>query len=144
MSVGGDAPLAPLVLVVDDEAILRLHAADTLEENGFRVVEAEDAKAALRLLADLPDVRVLLTDINMPGALDGLDLAREVHERWPAVRLMVTSSKLSLSGGDIPDAGRFVAKPYSPDTLVHEIHGLLAQASPDDEGTPPMPEDPMP
>ena len=110
-----------LVLVVDDEAVLRFLAADTLEENGFRVVEAENAEEALRVLAERSDVRVLFTDVNMPGALDGLDLVREVHARWPAIKLVVTSGRLRLSDGEIPDAGRFVAKPYSPDTLVEEI-----------------------
>ncbi len=72
--------LAPIVvLVVDDEAVLRFIASDVLEESGFQVLEAEDANAALKVLAEHPGVRVLFTDINMPGALDGLDLAREVH-----------------------------------------------------------------
>ena len=121
MSDGETASPSPLVLVVDDEAILRLLAADVLEEHGFRVVEAEDAEAALKVLAEQPDVRVLFTDINMPGPLDGLDLAREVHARWPAIKLVVTSGRLRLLEEEIPDSGRFVAKPYSPGTLVEEI-----------------------
>ncbi|MGI4765051.1 MAG: response regulator [Janthinobacterium lividum] len=121
MSAGTVSPPPPLILVVDDEAMLRFLAADTLEESGFRVVEAENAKEALKVLAEQSDVRVLFTDINMPGALDGLDLAREVHARWPTIKLIVTSGRLRLSDGEIPDSGRFVAKPYSPDTLVEEI-----------------------
>ncbi len=115
-----------LVLVVDDEAILRFIASDVLEDNGFRVLEAEDAKAALKVLADHPDVKVLFTDVNMPGALDGLDLAREAHVRWPDMKLVVTSGRPKPADRDIPDDGRFVAKPYSPDSLVSEIRKVLA------------------
>ena len=110
-----------LILVVDDEALLRLLATDTLEDNGFRVVEAEDATEALRILAERPDVRVLFTDINMPGALDGMELAREVHARWPAIKLVITSGRQRPSDDEIPDSGRFIAKPYSPDLLLEEI-----------------------
>ena len=115
-----------LVLVVDDEAILRFIASDVLEEGGFRVLEAEDARAALKVLAEHSDVRVLFTDINMPGALDGLDLARETHARWPSIKLVVTSGRPQPADRDIPDDGRFVAKPYSPDALLGAIHKALA------------------
>lgn len=117
---------SPLVLVVDDE-VMRFLAADTLEETGFQVLEAEDARAALHVLAEHPGVHVLFTDINMPGALDGLDLAREVHERWPAIKLVVTSGRLRPLSSEIPDSGRFIAKPYSPDSLVGEIRKALAE-----------------
>ena len=75
-------PPEPLILVVEDEELLRLHAADLLEEHGFRVVEARNAAAALKVLESRDDVRLLFTDIQMPGALDGMDLAREVHQAW--------------------------------------------------------------
>ena len=117
-----------LVLVVDDEAVLRFLASDVLEESGFQVLEAEDAKTALKVLADHPGVRVLFTDINMPGALDGLDLAREVHARWPDIKLVVTSGRARLSDQEIPDSGRFISKPYSLDALVEEIREVVGEA----------------
>ena len=125
MSHATSSPI--LVLVVDDEAVLRLIATEVLEDSGFRVVEAEDAKEALRVLADHPGVRVLFTDINMPGALDGLDLAREVHARWPDIKLVVTSGRPMPTDKEVPDDGRFVAKPYSPDSLVREVRQALAR-----------------
>jgi two-component system, response regulator PdtaR len=74
----------PVILVVEDNELLRLHAAGLLEENGFGVVEAANADAALKLLETRDDVRLLFTDIQMPGSCDGMDLARKVHARWPA------------------------------------------------------------
>ncbi len=121
-----DSPTPVVVLVVDDEAVLRFIASEVLEESGFQVLEAEDAKAALQVLADHPGVRVLFTDINMPGALDGLDLARETHARWPSIKLVVTSGRPKPPDSAIPDSGRFVAKPYSPDLLVAEIRKAVA------------------
>ena len=128
MAMSNDGLDPVVVLVVDDEAVLRLIVSEVLEDNGFQVLEAENAKAALKVLADHPRVRVLFTDINMPGALDGLDLARQVHERWPAIKLVVTSGRLRPSDSEIPDSGRFIAKPYSPDALVEEIREAVGEA----------------
>ena len=124
--MSNDSSPPVIVLVVDDEAVLRFIATDVLEENGFQVLEAEDARAALKVLADHPDVRVLFTDVNMPGTLDGLDLARETHARWPDIKLVITSGRPRPADKAIPDDGRFVAKPYSPDSLVGEIRKALA------------------
>src|ERR1700722_11685907 len=83
----------PLALVVDDEELLRLFAAGLLEEHGFEVLEAENAAAALKVLESHHGVRLLFTDIQMPGVLNGLDLARKVHARWPGVLLVITSGQ---------------------------------------------------
>src|SRR5579872_1715818 len=92
---------APVVLVVEDEALIRLLAVDLLEEEGFSVLEATDAANALQLLEKREDVSVLFTDIQMPGAMNGLDLAARVHERWPNIRLLLTSG-MAPSRGEIP------------------------------------------
>jgi two-component system, response regulator PdtaR len=102
----------PLILVVEDDELLRLHAADLLEEHGFGVVEAENADAALKLLETRDDVRLLFTDIQMPGSCDGMDLARKVHARWPRILLIITSGQIKPAQAEIPDHGRFVSKPY--------------------------------
>jgi two-component system, response regulator PdtaR len=75
------------ILVVDDEAMLRFCAAEALEGEGFEVIEAANADEALKVLASRQDVRLLFTDIQMPGKLDGMDLARKVHEQWPKIKL---------------------------------------------------------
>ena len=102
------------VLLVDDEALLRMNAADLLEEAGYRVIEAASADEALRWLElDASAVDVLMTDVHMPGSMDGIGLAQEVDRRWPHIRLVVTSARAPMSDDDIPDHGRFVAKPWS-------------------------------
>src|SRR5271156_3982846 len=74
-----------VVLVVEDEELLRAFAAWQLEEAGFEVLQAANADEALQAMKSRPDVRVLFTDVQMPGRLDGMDLARKIHEQWPKV-----------------------------------------------------------
>jgi DNA-binding NtrC family response regulator len=108
---------------VEDEELLRLFAADLLEEHGFRVVEARNAAAALKVLEARDDVRLLFTDIQMPGTLDGMDLAREVHQRWPRVLLVITSGQKKPT--EMPDHGRFVAKPYRAKELLGQVDDMI-------------------
>jgi CheY-like chemotaxis protein len=73
----------PTILVADDDKILRLNASELLEESGYTVVEADSAKEALQVMEARKDVRLLFTDIQMPPGINGLELARQVHKRWP-------------------------------------------------------------
>jgi two-component system, response regulator PdtaR len=114
------------VLLVEDEAILRMVAANILEEGGFNVLQAPDASSALRVLESKPDVDVLFTDIQMPGPLDGVELARVVHERWPDISLLLTSGRCHLSREEVPDDGRFFSKPYTSQKLLDEVHSVIA------------------
>ena len=114
-----------VILVVDDEELLRMHATGVLEDAGYRVVEASDAAAALNVLEREPDIRLLFTDVNMPGKYDGLALAETVHQRWPHVLLLVTSANCKLADGDLPDHGRFLAKPYGAKDVVGRVSGLI-------------------
>jgi two-component system, response regulator PdtaR len=115
----------PVALVVDDNELLRLHAGGLLADHGFEVVEAESAEAALKVMQTHDGVRLLFTDIQMPGGRDGLDLAREVHARWPNVLLVITSGQTKPARSDIPDDGRFVAKPYQAEDLFGEVDDLM-------------------
>lgn len=118
----------PLVLVVEDEPLVRMVAAEGLEDAGFEVLEAESAADALDILNARSDVGVLFTDVNMPGDVDGVELARLVHERWPALRIVVTSGRDHLKKSEIPDEGRFVAKPYRTHEVVHLIEEMVNAA----------------
>jgi DNA-binding NtrC family response regulator len=85
----------------------------------MEVVEAASAEDALEILRGRSNVGVLLTDINMPGALDGMDLARMVHERWPAIQLVVTSGRALPDA--VPDDGAFLSKPYTLDDMTETV-----------------------
>jgi CheY-like chemotaxis protein len=99
-----------VVLLVEDEALVRMIACDGLEMAGFDVVEANSAQSALDILRSRSDIGVLFTDVNMPGALDGMQLAQLVHQYWPKIKLVVTSGR--ALAGPVPDDGRFLPKPY--------------------------------
>ncbi|ODP37527.1 hypothetical protein BFL28_17510 [Sphingomonas turrisvirgatae] len=105
--------------------IVRLIGSDTLTDAGYDVVEAGSADEALRILERHGDVEVLFTDIRMPGTMDGLELARVVHERWPAMKILITSGDTFPPRSAIADDGRFLPKPYSTEVLRREIDTLL-------------------
>src|SRR4051794_3459836 len=101
------------VLLVDDDDLVRMFGVDILEEAGFRVIEADSADTALRTLeAQVKAVSVLVTDVHMPGSMDGHELARVVHERWPGIKIVITSGRAQIPPRDIPDHGRFLPKPW--------------------------------
>jgi two-component system, response regulator PdtaR len=117
-----DPPAAlPTVLVVEDETLLRLLAAGALEEAGFKVVEAADAIEALELMTMHPEIRVLFTDVKMPGHFDGVDLAQLVHKRWPEVVLLITSGGVPPVEEKISEESHFIAKPYTTEELIDTI-----------------------
>lgn len=124
--MGQSAHDRPVVLLVEDEPLVRMFGADVLEEAGFEVLEAVDGDAALAVLETRPDIAVLFTDVKMPGSLDGLGLARLVHARRPDIKLLIASGHVRLDAGEIPDQGRFLPKPYGADAIVREIRDLVA------------------
>ena len=113
-----------VILIVEDEAILRLHAVELLNDAGFATLEAGEAEEALDVLDRHPDVSVLFTDINMPGRFDGLELARRVHARRPDIKLILTSGRPAPAAKDIPDEGRFIAKPYDLNHIAQLVRAI--------------------
>jgi DNA-binding response OmpR family regulator len=105
----------------EDEELLRLYAADLLAAAGYKVIDVPSADAALEAMAEQPDIRVLFTDIQMPGKLDGIQLARRVHEKWPEVLLLITSGGRQPAKAEIADHGHFIAKPYLPSDVLNDI-----------------------
>jgi DNA-binding NtrC family response regulator len=110
------------VLVVEDDFLVRLCAADALSEAGFNVLQADSGPDALRILEDGP-VDVVFTDINMPGAFDGAGLARRISRRWPETAVVITSGRGSPEEG-LGEA-MFLPKPYMPDCLGHLMEEVL-------------------
>lgn len=99
----------PVVLVVEDEGLVRLMAVDMLEDEGFTVIEAATADEAWTILEARDDIAILFTDVEMPGSMNGLDLAGRVAARWPHIRLVITSGRVRLSNQAVPDHGQFGA-----------------------------------
>ena len=118
--------IAPVILVVEDEALVRLAAVGMLEDAGFRMIEAVDGDQALELLAAHSDIQLLFTDVTMPGTIDGLALARHVRDRWPHIAIMIVSAKQMAHAEQLPAGCRFERKPYSPDTMVRHARELTS------------------
>jgi CheY-like chemotaxis protein len=116
---------SPVVLVVEDEPLVRLDAMEALADAGFCVIEAADADEAIAILETRDDVRVVLTDIQMPGSMDGLKLAATIHNRWPPISLIVTSGRSFVRQRDLPEHGFFLPKPYNEARLVETIRAAL-------------------
>jgi len=97
--------ISAVVLVVEDEPLVRMTVVDELEEADLQVLEAANADAALTVLEVHPEeVQVLFTDVNMPGSMDGMALAEQVHQRWPHIRLLISSGYVRLHPDEIPIA----------------------------------------
>jgi len=113
------------VLVVEDEALLLFSIADELRDAGFEVFEAGNADKAIELLQKHTDIALMFTDIDMPGSMDGLRLSAAVRDRWPPVKIIVTSGKARPASQDLPSEGRFMSKPYMASAVVHAMHEML-------------------
>ena len=117
---------SPVVLVVEDELLLRIDAADMIAAAGFEVVAAANADEAIGILEARRDITVVFTDIQMPGSMDGLKLARTVRGRWPPIRIVATSGHVGVRETDLPAGGRFLPKPYSSTEVTGMLRELIA------------------
>ena len=117
-----------VVLVVEDEPIVRMFAVEGLEAEGFEVETAGNAAQALKCLESRLDIDVLFTDVTMPGVMDGLALAKAVHQRWPLIDIIITSGKQRPAHGEMPDGAWFVPKPYDLGKVAGIVRGLVGPA----------------
>ena len=113
---------ASLVLVVEDDDLVRLCAVEMLEDAGFAVVDARHADEAWFILHERSDIGAIFTDVDMPGSMCGVTLAARVYENWPDIRLILTSGRHRFDDREVPDHGLFVPKPYSATQVVDAIH----------------------
>ena len=111
----------PCVLVVEDEFFCRFHAVDLVEAAGFSAIEASNADEAIAILEARKDIRIVFTDIDMPGSMDGLKLARAIRDRWPPIELILTSGHFDVPKCDIPERGLFFSKPYPDQEIVSAL-----------------------
>lgn len=112
-----------VVLVVEDEPLVRAVAVDALEQAGHVTLQAENADEAIRLLESHPEIRLVFTDVQMPGSMDGLKLAAAVRKRWPPVRIIITSARPKP---EMTDNAVFLPKPYDLSALARQVEASLS------------------
>ncbi|MEA3063161.1 MAG: two-component system, response regulator PdtaR [Sphingomonadales bacterium] len=122
--LGRSASLAPAVLIVDDEPLIRMAAADTVADAGVASFEAADGGEALDLIEEHPEIALVVTDVEMPG-MDGVTLARRACSLRPELGIIVTSARGEASRPDLPGGGAFLAKPYGTRQLLALIRDKL-------------------
>jgi two-component system, response regulator PdtaR len=115
----------PVVLIVEDEPLLRMLAVEVVEDAGFVAIEACDADQAVILLESRTDISLLFTDINMPGSMDGLKLAHAVRDRWPPIKILLVSGQERLQLSELPSNSCFIGKPYQASALVEELRSMI-------------------
>jgi CheY-like chemotaxis protein len=118
------SPEKVVVLIVEDEEIIRMSAAATLEDAGFEPLEAQNADEAVLILEARSDIRIVFTDIDMPGSMDGIKLARAIRGRWPPIEIVLTSGYRLVSRSELPARGVFISKPYRAENVVATIRQL--------------------
>src|ERR1700760_4533200 len=125
LSVSTDLPAVPNVLVVEDEMILRMRAVDIVEDAGFCSVEAINADEAISILESRSDISLLFTDIQMPGSMDGLKLARAVHDRWPSIKIILVSGHVKPSDAERPEHSLFFGKPLEVEQMIAQLRDMV-------------------
>ncbi|MCM2454826.1 response regulator [Rhizobium sp. CG4] len=119
-------PKKNVVLVVEDEPLLLMAAVDLVEEAGFEAVEARNADEAIEILNAREDIRIVFTDIDMPGSMDGMKLAAMVRDRWPPVEIIIVSGHRKVADDDLPARSVFFSKPYDVDRVTAQLHAMAA------------------
>ncbi len=118
------------ILVVEDEPLIRLGMVSLVEESGFTAIEAANADSAIRVLEQQPDIRVVITDVDMPGSMDGIKLAHFVRKRWPPIQLIVISGQVGADKAELPQGTRFFTKPWREELLLSAVRELSAGGTP--------------
>ncbi len=115
-------------LVVDDDPMIRMDAADILSDAGFQTHEAANVSEALEMLEEAGgDIQLLFTDVQMPGDQNGFDLARECATRWPHISMVVASGQLSPKADELPEQAAFISKPFSAQVVYDRLQHLLPE-----------------
>jgi len=125
MMASASSSRKPLVLIVEDEFLLRMDAMQMIEEAGFDVLEAATADQAIALLEQRSDIAVIFTDIDLPGSMNGLKLAHAVRDRWPPIRIVTTSGHFNLDQDKLPSGCKFIPKPYDFRHVAETIRDLM-------------------
>lgn len=119
----------PVVLVVEDDMVLRMRAVDIVEDAGFVPVEAVSADEAIQILETRDDISLLFTDIQMPGSMDGLKLAHAAHKRWPHIKIILVSGQITVTDADKPDDSKFFPKPLEIQQMIAEVQAMVGEGA---------------
>jgi CheY-like chemotaxis protein len=117
-----------VVLVVEDEPLVRMLGSEVLTEAGFRVIEAANATEALVLLEARPDILAVISDVELSGE-NGFELARTIRRRWPRLGVVLTSGRAAPVPGDMPTNAVFLPKPYPLSALVDQVRAMAGRAA---------------
>jgi two-component system, response regulator PdtaR len=115
----------PIVLVVEDDALVRRVAVEIVEDAGFVALDAANADEAVVILEGRRDIAMVFTDIDMPGTMDGLKLAHAIRNRWPPIKIVMVSGKTHLGESELPSNSKFFAKPYAVSAMIRELQASL-------------------
>lgn len=119
----------PVILVVEDEDIIRMLAVDALEDAGFEVLQAGHAADAMIVLKKFASgIHALFTDVHMPGTMNGVMLAHEAQRCWPWIQLLIASGHMIPAPSDLPVRSRFLPKPYKLVHVVNHVRDMVARA----------------
>ena len=113
------------VLVVDDDLFLRLDMSDRLRRRGFSVFRASNAEQAIKVMEKRPSIATVLSDLELPGPMGGLELLHVISQRWPGRRLLLISGYSAPSEHDMPSGTRFLSKPVTPARLDGALQDLV-------------------
>ncbi|MCM2442634.1 response regulator [Agrobacterium vitis] len=120
----------PVILVVEDSPLIRMGAIDLVKSAGYEALEAGDADEAIRVLESRDDIDLVFTDVQMPGTMDGIKLSHYIRDRWPPVKLIVTSGAAIIKESMLPGGSRFFSKPYDELTITEAMAQLLLSEDP--------------
>ena len=123
----GSGMRIPVVLVVDDEALLRMLAVDHFSEAGFEVLEASNGAEAVALLNARSDIRAVVTDVQMPGEPDGFALSHVVRKHIPSCAIVVVSGRATPAASDLAEDAQYVPKPYRGEDVVRLVQQMLEE-----------------
>lgn len=115
-----------VVLVVEDEPLLRMNTVDMVEEAGFDAIEAANSAEALRLLESRSDIRIIFADIEMPPGIDGMKLVAMARDRHPPIEIILASGRVFPADVRLPERGLFFSKPYKPDDVIAALRRFTA------------------
>lgn len=116
----------PVVLVVEDNLLVRMDAVNVVLDAGYEVEEAAGADEAIRILTSRDDVELVFTDVQMPGTMDGCELARYIEIRWPNIGIIVTSGVVIPETRVLPPNAGFLSKPYNSGAILEEMALMIS------------------